>query len=76
MLVLTSSEPEGATILIQLGTCPVRFVTTDHHNDDGVGDDNDNDTDKENSHGYLVRFSNPQLGNLTNGGGLCTLLAR
>ena len=75
MLVLTSSEPEGATILIQLGTWQGRFVTTDHHDDDD-GNDNDNDRDKEDSQGYLVRFSNPQLGNLTNGGGICTLLAR
>ena len=33
IMVITSSEPEGATILIQLGTWPDRFVSTAGHND-------------------------------------------
>ena len=34
IVVITSREPEGATILIQLGTWPDRFVSTAEHNDD------------------------------------------
>ena len=42
LMMITSSEPVGATILIQLGTCPDRFVSTADHNEDG-DDEHDDD---------------------------------
>ena len=58
LMVITSSEPVGATILIQLGTCPDRFVSTADHNEDGDDDDdghaNGHNDDDENNDGYLA----------------------
>ena len=53
MVVITSSEPVGATILIQLGTCPDRFVSTADHNEDGDDDDADGHNDDDDD-GYLA----------------------